>query len=69
MSIVSLNIYADTDEEADLPSMELLQFLSEWETDEGLWYGPEQFADDSFDQLYEGADVVNDVTEDEYAEE
>ena len=35
MSIVSLNVYADTDNETDLPSMERLQFLSDWETDDG----------------------------------
>jgi len=69
MSIVSFTVYSDTEDETDLPSLELLQFLSNWETDEGQWYGPEQFADDSFDQLYEGEGVVNDVTESEYADE
>lgn len=35
------------------PSAEFLEFLSEWETDSGEWAGPEQFEDDSFEQLFE----------------
>jgi len=40
----------------ELPSAELLEFLSEWETDQGEWVGPALFEDDSFDQLFEEAD-------------
>ena len=38
------------------PSVELLEFLSEWETNQGQWAGPAQFEDDSFDQLFEESD-------------
>ena len=50
-----------------LPSVELLEFLSEWETDQGEWAGPAQFEDDSFDQLFE--EKVNDEEDKEDIEE
>jgi hypothetical protein len=40
----------------ELPTAEFLEFLSEWETDQGEWVGPALFEDDSFDQLFEEAD-------------
>lgn len=48
----TLNLAGTTNME-ELPSVELLEFLSEWETDQGEWAGPAQFEDDSFDQLFE----------------
>lgn len=44
-------------EEEQLPSPELLDFLSEWETDEGEWADPELFEVDMFEQLSGYADV------------
>ncbi len=48
----TLNL-AETAKREEIPSVELLEFLSEWETDQGEWAGPAQFEDDSFDQLFE----------------
>ena len=36
------NVYADTEES---PSMELLEFLGEWQTQEGDWIDPMAFID------------------------
>lgn len=44
----------------EVPSLEFLEFLAEWETSEGEWAGPEQFEDDSFDQLYDDNDEIDD---------
>lgn len=35
----------------EIPALELLEFLGEWETDWGVWEDPQQFTDDSFEQL------------------
>lgn len=37
------------------PSIEFLEFLGQWETDEGEWIAPEELADDAFAQLLEAA--------------
>ncbi len=42
---------------------EFLDFLSEWETETGEWVGPEQFADDSFEQLFDDQDNAATETE------
>jgi len=39
----------------ETPSIEFLEFLGEWETDEGEWIAPEDLADDEFAQLLEAA--------------
>ncbi len=44
---------ANVQEEA--PSIEFLEFLGQWETDEGEWIAPEELADDEFAQLLEAA--------------
>jgi hypothetical protein len=44
---------ADVQEET--PSIEFLEFLGEWQTDEGEWIAPEELADDEFAQLLEAA--------------
>jgi hypothetical protein len=44
---------AQVQEEA--PSIEFLEFLGQWETDEGEWIAPEELADDAFVQLLEAA--------------
>lgn len=62
----TLNL-AETGKTEELPSVELLEFLSEWETDQGEWAGPAQFEDDSFDQLFE--DDENDEEDNEDIDE
>ena len=44
---------ADTEEKNNTLTLEFLEFLADWETDQGEWAGPDSFVDDSFDQLYE----------------
>ena len=53
MGLYTATSLADTEEEKDILSMEFLEFLSDWETDQGDWVGPGRFEDNSFDQLYE----------------
>ena len=48
---------------APMPTVELLEFLAEWETDQGTWAGPARFEDDSFDQLYD-PDSIEDEQDD-----
>jgi hypothetical protein len=54
---------AGSSQEEEVPTMELLEFLSQWETEHGEWEGPALFEDDTFDQIYE--DDGDEVAEDE----
>lgn len=42
-----------TQVQEETPSIEFLEFLGAWETDEGGWIAPEELADDEFAQLLE----------------
>lgn len=66
MGLVSTVSFAGTEkqDEAEV-TMEFLEFLSEWETEQGSWIGPDGFIDDSFDQFYE---LDNEDTKDEAEE-
>ena len=56
--MISTWAYAkEADEDTELPSLEMLEFLGEWETSEGEWVDPGEFEDDSFDQLIEPVSV------------
>jgi hypothetical protein len=46
-------VYSESHLENETISLEFLEFLADWETNQGDWVGPEKFEDDSFDQLYE----------------
>ena len=35
----------------ELPTLELLEFLGEWEMDNGEWVDPEKFEDEDFTKL------------------
>lgn len=61
MSLVPLISPAGTEYEQPppAPTVELLEFLAEWETDQGTWAGPARFEDDSFDQLYDPDSIEN----------
>jgi hypothetical protein len=53
MSIFSTMSFAGSGKHEEVEiSMEFLEFLSEWETDQGEWSGPDGFIDDSFDQFF-----------------
>jgi len=39
----------------DAPSIEFLEFLGQWETQEGEWIAPEDLANEEFAQLLESA--------------
>jgi len=59
-SLFSINNPADTVQNAtvEIPTLEFLEFLAEWETDQDEWAGPEQFEDNSFDQLYDSSNEI-----------
>ena len=53
ISIVSTMSFAGSSKHDEVEiSMEFLEFLSECETDQGEWSGPDGFIDDSFDQFF-----------------
>ena len=47
----------EENEDNEIPSLEMLEFLGEWETYEGEWIDPGELEDDSFDQLIEPVSV------------
>ena len=51
--LVSMLTFAEEESREDIPSIDLLLFLGEWETDNGEWVDPYDFEDDSFEQLIE----------------
>ena len=48
------NLVAETDTS---PSMELLEFLGEWETEEGEWIAPDELESDYFDELLSADEI------------
>lgn len=46
---------AGTEVENDPPSLEFLEFLGQWETDEGEWISPEDLANEDFVGLMDSA--------------
>ena len=63
MSLVSTTSFAGPGKQDEMEiTIEFLEFLSEWETEQGEWLGPDGFIDDTFDQFYE---TDNEGTEDE----
>jgi hypothetical protein len=69
MGFYSATSPADTEAGNDDISMEFLEFIADWETDQGNWVGPDGFIDDSFDQLYEVDDAKSDEGDDDNHEE
>jgi len=59
-SLLPVSTLANTGRDTQTPTLELLEFLAEWETGEDEWAGPEQFEDDSFDQLYDDGTEIED---------
>lgn len=49
--MTTFNLPVTLAEEEELPSAELIDFLSAWETDEGEWADPELFEMDMFEQM------------------
>lgn len=46
---------AEGEEEGESPSLEFLEFLGQWETDEGEWISPEDLANEDFVELIDSA--------------
>jgi len=59
LGMVAPVIQAANNDAADtqtiLPNLEFLEFLGQWETDEGEWLPPEQLIDGEFVQLLDAA--------------
>jgi len=57
--MISTWVYAmEENGDNDVPSLEMLEFLGEWETSDGVWIDPGEFEDDSFEQLIEPVSVI-----------
>ena len=59
---VSLSAWAQEAED-DGPSLQLLEFLGEWETESGEWVDPELFNEDYLDGLLTTTDSQSGTTE------
>ena len=58
MILTSSLSYAQTEAESELPGEELLEFLGEWETEDGELLDPAEFEEEDFAELLQ-------ITEDE----
>ena len=58
MILFSPLIQAQTQENDDTPSLDLLEFLGEWETGDGEWLDPAQLEDNDFAKLMSLTDDV-----------
>lgn len=70
ISMASTVARAAEDEVAQeqMPDLQFLEFLGQWETDEGEWIPPDQLADGEFAQLLDAAaqnPPENDSTDDD----
>ena len=52
LSMTQLFAEEETNTES-MPSVEFLEFLGEWETEQGEWLDPVEFENDGLDQLIE----------------
>ena len=51
MIIFSPLLQAETQRDEESPTLELLEFLGEWETSDGEWLDPTELEDDDFAKL------------------
>lgn len=68
MGLLVTQVYSATEQNEQLPTEELLEFIADWETNQGEWVGPALFEDDSFDQIIE-EDRNNEQDNDQTLEE
>ena len=48
--------HSQTEQEAEIPTEELLEFLGEWETEDGEWLDPEELEEEDFAELLQITD-------------
>ena len=53
MSFLITSLHADEATNEEMPSMEFLEFLGEWETEEGEWIDPLELENEEFGRLIE----------------
>jgi hypothetical protein len=51
-------LQADSEQEDGTPSLDLLEFLGEWESSDGEWLDPADFEDNDFVKLIESTRSV-----------
>jgi len=51
-------LQADSQQEGAVPSLDLLEFLGEWESSDGEWLDPAELEDNDFAKLIESTDDV-----------
>lgn len=51
-------LQAGTEQEEGAPSLDLLEFLGEWESSDGEWLDPARFEDNDFAKLIESTSDV-----------
>lgn len=68
MGLLVTQYSSATEQKEQVPTAELLEFIADWETNQGEWVGPALFENDSFDQLFE-EDRNNEQENDQTLEE
>lgn len=68
MGLLVTQYSSATEQKEQVPTAELLEFIADWETNQGEWVVPALFEDDSFDQLFE-EDRNNEQENDQTLEE
>ena len=53
MTLFSTALYSEDHESADVPSIDFLEFLGEWETSDGEWVDPNELNDEVYAELAE----------------
>lgn len=58
-SISAANVAEEeTEDEVEVPSLEFLEFLGSFETDEGEWIDPESLMSEEFTELLQAAPII-----------
>ena len=53
ISLLYAEELTDDEQQATMPSMDFLEFLGEWETEQGEWIDPETLEDNEIEKLLE----------------
>lgn len=60
LPLLQFTLHAEEQETKEVPSIEFLEFLGEWQTDEGEWIDPEDMEDEYLAQQLNEVDTRRD---------